>query len=153
MENIFSMIFFSNREYIGGGRTEIIKWKALSVKAKANKGLFREIEAEELLAKQQKSKDFHRVKTLIQGDRTKQEEMKRAAALASVAGGGGGGSSSSKNAKKLKNLLSQSEPDPDDSKSTSKNQSHWAKLKAHIAEKEQNFPSPNRSTVGYFSNF
>ena len=118
----------------------------MSVKAKANKGLFREIEAEELLNKNRE--DFQAVKKLIQGEKHNQvehnlTEKKRSQALASVASKGGGGSGSTKNANKLKKLLSQS--DETDDKSP-KRESGWAKIKKQIVKNAENFPSPNRDT-------
>ena len=120
----------------------------MSVKAKANKGLFREIEAEELLNKNKE--DFQAVKKLIQGEKANQvennlNEKKRSQALASVASKGGGGGGSTKNANRLKKLLSQSD-ETDDSKKSPKRESGWAKIKKQIVKNAENFPSPNRDT-------
>ena len=145
-----SNLFIHNSAYIGTTKSERLKWKALSVKAKANKGLFREIEAEELLNKNRE--DFQAVKKLIQGEKHNQAEnnlteKKRSQALASVASKGGGGSGSTKNANKLKKLLSQSDEQTDDSKLKSpKRESGWAKIKKQIVKNAENFPSPNRDT-------
>ena len=141
-----SNLFIHNSVHIGTTKSERLKWKALSVKAKANKGLFREIEAEELLNKDKE--DFQAVKKLIQGEKANQvennlNEKKRSQALASVASKGGGGSGSTKNANKLKKLLSQS--DETDDKSP-KRESGWAKIKKQIVKNAENFPSPNRDT-------
>ena len=91
----------------------------MSVKAKANKGLFREIEAEELLSGEKNKEDFKAVKKLIQGEKNNLTEKKRSQALASVASKGGGGGGSTKNANRLKKLLSQSD-ETDDSKKSPK---------------------------------
>ena len=124
-----------NSVFANRGKKDVIKWKALSVKAKANRGLFHEIEAEEMI---QDKEDFKQVKKLIQGNKTsKQDERKRSEAIASVSGGGGG-AKSSKNALRLKKLLSQSEEDPPAAKPKV---SGWAKLRKVIDKNAQNFPS------------
>ena len=118
----------------------------MSVKAKANKGLFREIEAEELLSGEKNKEDFKAVKKLIQGEKNNLTEKKRSQALASVASKGGGGGGSTKNANRLKKLLSQSDEQTDDSKKSPKRESGWAKIKKQIVKNAENFPSPNRDT-------
>ena len=144
-----NLFIHTNSVYIGG-KSESIKWKALSVKAKANKGLFREIEAEELLSSEKNKEDFKVVKRLIQGEKSKASEKnlsekKRSQALASIASKGGGGGGSTKNANRLKKLLSQSD-ETDDSKKSPKRESGWAKIKKQIVKNAENFPSPNRDT-------
>ena len=141
-----SNLFIHTNSYIGAGqKSESLKWKALSVKAKANKGLFREIEADELLSGEKNKEDFKAVKKLIQGEKNNLTEKKRSQALASVASLGGGKGGSTKNANRLKKLLSQSD-ETDDSKKSSKRESGWAKIKKQIVKNAENFPSPNRDT-------
>ena len=141
-----SNLFIHTNSYIGAGqKSESLKWKALSVKAKANKGLFREIEADELLSGEKNKEDFKAVKKLIQGEKNNLTEKKRSQALASVASTGGGKGGSTKNANRLKKLLSQSD-ETDDSKKSPKRESGWAKIKKQIVKNAENFPSPNRDT-------
>ena len=140
-----NLFIHTNSVYTGAGKSETLKWKALSVKSKANKGLFREIEAEELLSSEKNKEDFKAVKKLIQGEKNNINEKKRSQALASVASKGGGGGGSTKNANKLKKLLSQSD-ETDDSKKSPKRESGWAKIKKQILKNAENFPSPNRDT-------
>ena len=122
-----------------------MKWKALSIKSKANKGLFREIEAEELLSSSKNKEDFQIVKKLIQGDKSKAAEKKRSAALASVAGGGSGHGGAKRDSR-LKKLLSQSDEGTDDSKKSSNRPAGWGKIKMQIVKNAQNFPSVNPIT-------
>ena len=116
----------------------------MSVNAKANKGLFREIESDELLSGQKNKEDSKAIKRLIQGEKNTGTEKKRSQALASVASRGGGGGST-KNANRLKKLLSQSD-ETDDSKKSPNKESGWAKIKKQISKNAENFPSPNRDT-------
>lgn len=70
-----------------------LKWKALALKSKAQKGLFKEIEEEESRSKG----GFDQVKALISGTGTGKDATKMALATASVAAGGGAGSSAAAN--------------------------------------------------------
>ena len=140
-----NLFIHTNSAYIGAGKSETLKWKALSVNAKANKGLFREIESDELLSGQKNKEDSKAIKRLIQGEKNNVTEKKgRSQALASVASRGGGGGST-KNANRLKKLLSQSD-ETDDSKKSPAKESGWAKIKKQISKNAENFPSPNRDT-------
>ena len=143
-----NLFIHTNSNYMGAGqKSETLKWKALSVNSKANKGLFREIEAEELLSGEKNKEDFKAVKKLIQGEKNNLNEKKRSQALASVASkGGGAGGGSTKNANRLKKLLSQSDETDDSKKSPKSKESGWVKIKKQIVKNAENFPSPNRDT-------
>lgn len=113
-----------------------LKWKALALKSKAQKGLFKEIEEEE----SRNSRDIDQVKALIQGPGTGKAATKMALATASVAAGGGGAGSSS-TANNLKKFLGrrESEVQPESGWKTVK------KVLAKNAGKASNPGSPVRS--------